>query len=246
MTSHLLSAHGGEIFIHTLHISRNCLDDLPSILEGGGGKVTDYRINDFAAFIQNHKLVPLKVTPERAADRNLTRLRSNLMKHSSYWPLTVGSTIIYNIRQFVEPMLNIIAKDEVTDEEVLKCQQIIYNILSLEARQEPLTLPVGAHRLKGSKKAEQYRLLWAELELLLELSSQSAGHKSILKLIKNDQSSDKNDSDVTMRDVDSATKRLNNLAKITNSPLSPPGSNEHIVLNKNKTNNSSMNINGNR
>lgn len=238
----MLSAHGGEIFIHTLHISRNCLEDLPSILEGGGGKVTDYRINDFAAFIQNHKLVPLKVTPDRIADRNLTRLRANLSKHSSYWPLTVGSTIIFNIRQFVEPMLNIIAKDEVTDDEVLKCQQIIYNLLSLEARQEPLTLPVGAQRLKGPKKDEQYRLLWSELELILQLGPQSVGHKKILKLIKNDQSSDKGDSDVTMRDADIATKRL----KIANSPLSPPGSNDHVVLNKNKNILTAMNLGGNR
>lgn len=246
LTSHLLSAHGGEIFIHTLHISRNCLEDLPSILEGGGGKVTDYRINDFAAFIQNHKLVPLKVTPDRHADRNLTRLRANSAKRSSYWPLTVSSTIIYNIRQFLEPMLSIIAKDDVADEDVLKCQQIIYNLMSLESRQEPLTLPVGAHRLKGSKKEEQYRLLWAELELLLELGPQSVGHKKILKLIKNDQSNDKNDSDVSMRDVDSATKRLNNMSKIANSPMSPPGSSEQIVLGKNKSINLSSNMNGNR
>lgn len=246
MTSHLLSAHGGEIFIHTLHISRNCLEDLPSILEGGGGKVTDYRINDFAAFIQNHKLVPLKVTPERLPDRNLAHLRANLRKHSSYWPLIVGSTIVYNVRQFLEPMLTIVAKDDVTDDEVLKCQQLIYNLLGLEARQEPLTLPIGAHRLKGNKKDEQYRLLWAELELLLELGPQSAGHKKILKCVKNDQSNEKNDSDVTMRDADSATKRLNNTAKISNSPLSPPGSNEHIALNKTKNINLSMNLNGNR
>lgn len=33
LTSHLLSAHGGEIFIHTLHVSRSCLEDPPSILE---------------------------------------------------------------------------------------------------------------------------------------------------------------------------------------------------------------------
>lgn len=246
LTSHLLSAHGGEIFIHTLHISRNCLEDLPSILESGAGKITDYRFNDFVAFLQAHKLVPMKVTPDRVADRNLTRPRALLTKHSSYWPLTVSSNIIYNIRQFVEPMLNIVAKDDITDDEVLKCQQIVYNLLSLQARQEPLALPVGANRLKGAKKDEQYRLLWAELELLLELGPQSAAHKKILKLIKNDQSNDKTDSDVTMRDVDTATKRSTKMANISNSPLSPPVSSDHVVLNKNKNINLSMNMNGNR
>lgn len=42
--SHMLAAHGGEIFIHTLGTSRSVLEDPPSISEGPGGRVTDYRI----------------------------------------------------------------------------------------------------------------------------------------------------------------------------------------------------------
>lgn len=44
MISHLLAAHGGEIFIHTLVTARSVLEDPPSISEGCGGRVTDYRI----------------------------------------------------------------------------------------------------------------------------------------------------------------------------------------------------------
>lgn len=40
-------------------------------------------------------------------------------------------------------MLTLIAKDELTDEEVLKCQQIVYNLIAFEARHEPLTLPIA-------------------------------------------------------------------------------------------------------
>lgn len=43
-------------------------------------------------------------------------------------------------------MLTLIAKEEITDEEVLKCQQIIYNLIAFEARHEPLTLPIGQHK----------------------------------------------------------------------------------------------------
>lgn len=43
LTSHLLSAHGGEIFIHSLNISRSVLEDSPSISEGVGGKIVNYR-----------------------------------------------------------------------------------------------------------------------------------------------------------------------------------------------------------
>lgn len=99
LTSHLLSAHGGEIFIHTLHIARSCLEDPPSILEGGGGKVTDYRITDFGSLIQNHRLFPLKAGGDRPPDENLAKVRSRLHRRSQYWPLTLGTTVLYNVRQ---------------------------------------------------------------------------------------------------------------------------------------------------
>lgn len=99
LTSHLLSAHGGEIFIHTLQVSRCCLDDLPSILEGAGGKVTDYRITDFASLIQRHKLLPLKTNIECGPDHNMQKARTTLAKNTKYWPITFSNTIIYNVRQ---------------------------------------------------------------------------------------------------------------------------------------------------
>ena len=42
-TSHMLAAHGGEIFLHALLIGRSVIEDPPSISEGSGGRVTDYR-----------------------------------------------------------------------------------------------------------------------------------------------------------------------------------------------------------
>lgn len=101
LTSHLLSAHGGEIFIHTLHISRSCLEDPPSILEGCGGRVTDYRITDFGTLMQTHKLLPLKMTPDRQPDDNLLKVRTRLFRRSKYWPLTLGTTVLYNVRQVI-------------------------------------------------------------------------------------------------------------------------------------------------
>lgn len=101
LTSHLLSAHGGEIFIHTLHISRSCLEDPPSISEGCGGRVTDYRITDFGALMQTHKLLPLKVVSERQPDEQLQKVRARLYRRTKYWPLTLGTTVLYNVRQVI-------------------------------------------------------------------------------------------------------------------------------------------------
>ena len=56
--SHMLTSHGGEIFIHTLSSTRTSLEDPPSISEGPGGRVTDYRIPDLAHLMKTHKLAP--------------------------------------------------------------------------------------------------------------------------------------------------------------------------------------------
>lgn len=146
LTSHLLAAHGGEIFIHTLHISRSCLEDPPSISEGGGGRVTDYRIADFGNFIQAHRLYPLKPVPDHPLDENLQRARAKLNRHSKYFPLTLGMTIVYNLRQYLDPLLKVIGKDELTENDIIQCRQVIFNLVSLQSRHELLPLPNMGHR----------------------------------------------------------------------------------------------------
>lgn len=215
LTSHLLSAHGGEIFVHTLHISRSCLEDPPSILEGVGGRVTDYRIPDFGLLMQAHRLLPLKPLPDRQPDESLQKVRTRLNRRSRYWPLTLGTTVLYNVRQFVDTILSVVNKEKLTDDEVLQCQQVVFNIVSLETRHEPLALPIG-HRLKGNKKEEQYRLLWAELETLLIASSLSPGHKAVLQCIRDCRSrnltdgggSDKMELDQALRELETICKHI--------------------------------------
>lgn len=72
--------------------------------------------------------------------------------------------------------------------------------------------------LKGSKKDEQYKLLWAELTHILQIGPQSPNHKKLLSFIKNESSAEK------------IEKRLT--SQMTSSPMSPPGSSD---LSKKKT-----------
>lgn len=60
--SHMLSSHGGQIYIHSLSsaTTRSVLDDPPSISEGVGGRVTDYRIQDFGELVKEHMLAPIQ------------------------------------------------------------------------------------------------------------------------------------------------------------------------------------------
>ncbi|GCB60250.1 hypothetical protein scyTo_0009142 [Scyliorhinus torazame] len=57
--SHMLCSHGGEIFLHVLSSVRSILEDPPSISEGCGGRVTDYRITDFGEFMRENRLTPV-------------------------------------------------------------------------------------------------------------------------------------------------------------------------------------------
>ncbi|XP_055716375.1 protein asunder [Phlebotomus papatasi] len=239
LTSHLLSAHGGEIFIHSLSIARSSLEDPPSISEGVGGRITDYRIPDFGMLMQRFKLIPLRQLAERPKDENLSKLRRKLYRSTKYWPITLGSTILYSVRQFVDPLLSLITKPELTDEDIIQCQQVVYNLVSLEARHEHLPLPSMGHRLKGSKKEDQYRLFWSELEILVATSGTSKGHKTVLACIREcrsrgSDSAEKFTFDATHREFDTqeATHKSNVIRATTDSPMSPPSAVDMSAIGK--------------
>lgn len=232
LTSHLLSAHGGEIFIHTLSVSRSCLDDLPSITEGYGGRVVGYRVHEFGALMQQFKLLPKRIAPDTLPDENLKRLRRELGRCTMYFPLTLGNTIVYNIRQFLDLFLNNMTKPEMNEEETVQCKQVVYQLVALEARQEPLPLPNVGHKLQGKRKEEQYQLLWTELEVL----ASTAGKTAILSCIRECRSrggagsgegngnnsgtttSSSGDKDEVGKDDTKSSFR----AASTDSPMSPP------------------------
>jgi hypothetical protein len=181
-TSHLLSAHGGEIFIHSLNTSRSVLEDCPSISEGVGGKIVNYRIPDLVQTTSQQRLIPLK---SKHPDENLGKVRARLMKKMMYWPITFNSTIVYNIRQYVEPILGMTLKEELTEEEIMTCQQCIYSLVGAESRHD---LVLNNQRVKGNKKDDQYRLqsllMWNELEVIVGMNGKSSGHKAILQCIR--------------------------------------------------------------
>lgn len=170
------------------------------------------------------RLVPLKM---KYPDENLGKVRAKIAKMTKYWPLTFNSTVLYNIRQYVEPILNLTAKEEMTDEEVMQCQQCAYQLVGIEARHE---VTLNSQRVKG-KKDDQYRLMWNELEVIVGLNGKSAGHKAVLQCIRKVRTQSPESSE---KEVDSALGGLRKMLEIgepstisiqrtsTDSPMSPP------------------------
>lgn len=191
--SHILTSYGGEIFIQTLNTGRSVLEDPPAISDGVGGRVTDYRIADFGLLMRQNRLVPLKrrYFAEKTADSDkeadilpLEKSKKRLEKFTKYWPLTMSSNLIFNYKQLTEPLLSNMLKDELTQEEILQCKQCIYNLISMEAKNEPLpSVSSTLHRGKGPKREEQYKALWAELETYVKLHTYSKDHNEIISCL---------------------------------------------------------------
>ncbi|XP_021509749.1 integrator complex subunit 13 isoform X4 [Meriones unguiculatus] len=184
--SHMLSSHGGEIFLHVLSSSRSILEDPPSISEGCGGRVTDYRITDFGEFMRENRLTPF-LDPRYKMDASLEipleRAKDQLEKHTRYWPMIISQTTIFNM-QAVVPLASVIVKEALTEEDVLNCQKTIYNLVDMERKNDPLPISTVGTRGKGPKRDEQYRIMWNELETLVRAHiSNSEKHQRVLECL---------------------------------------------------------------
>lgn len=162
-------------------------------------------------------------------DENLGKVRAKIAKMTKYWPLTFNSTVVYNIRQYVEPILVLTAKEDLTEDEVMQCQQCVYQLVGIEARHE---LTLNSQRIKG-KKDDQYRLMWNELEVIVGLNGKSVGHKAVLQCIRKvrTQTPEAGEKEVDsalgglrkMLDItEPSTSALSVLRTSTDSPMSPP------------------------
>ncbi|CAG5133701.1 unnamed protein product [Candidula unifasciata] len=186
--SHMLAAHGGEIFIHSIPTSRSILEDPPSISEGCGGRVTDYRITDFGEFMKENRLAPS--TPallEKCRNKKpYTLALAHLEKSSRFWPLVMSDTILFNIdlQNIISPLPQLLLNDTLTDDETLECKKVILRVVGMEAKNDPLPGTSLGSRGKGPKREEQYRQLWAELETLVRAySDTSPQHVKILECL---------------------------------------------------------------
>ncbi|KAF2366202.1 Cell cycle regulator Mat89Bb [Trinorchestia longiramus] len=168
--SHMLAAHGGDIYIHTLLTARTVLEDPPSISEGQGGKVTDYRIPDFAQLIRANVLAPY-------GKGGLELGRAQLDRHTKHWPITLSQTALFSLGPSIESLTKYIVQSELTDEQVVDCKQVIFSLLKMEVQGDSLN--TSHVRTKGLKREDQYKAMWKELEVFLKEHNSSANHQKV-------------------------------------------------------------------
>lgn len=182
--SHMLTSHGDEIFIHSLGTTRSILEDPPSISEGCGGRVTDYRITDFGDFMKDNRLAPFREPVPEQEELPLEKAKKQLERMTRYWPMVISNTTIFNMQQHLDPLLALIVKERLEDGEVVDCKKVIYQLVQMESRNDALPVPALGTRGKGPKREELYRVMWNELETLIRVHCTTENHGKVLECLQ--------------------------------------------------------------
>jgi len=183
--SHMLTSHGGEIFIHTLNISRSVLEEPPSISEGPGGRVTDYRVPDFGILMKSNRVAPYFGEVKVKEVQPIEKMRNRLTRHTKCQTMIISSTTIFNM-EALEPLQQIMVQEELTEENLAECRKIIYSLLSMENRGEMLPVPVSTSvsgKGKTMKKDDQYKTMYTELEKYINAHCRTEKHAKVLNCL---------------------------------------------------------------
>lgn len=183
VTTHILASHSGELYIHSLAAFQQKINvgDPPSIADHLGGKVSDYRVNDFVSFMKQHTL-----TRSHLVDNPLSKTCNIIQRQTLYWPLTLGHTILWNVPNLTGRLLQLIPKESLTHSEVEECKKNIDSLCKLEAENQALPSVsiaevIKSANSKGTKLDQLYKLFWNELEYFLRVHSTSTEHELVLE-----------------------------------------------------------------
>ena len=111
----------------------------------------------------------------------------------------------------VDPLPELMVKEELSKDEIMQCKQIIFGLLGLEAKHETLPVPsLGGGRggKSGVRREEHYKLLWTELETFLRGHAiNSPAHQEVLTCLlevrnKDDKDNNKVELDQALRELD--------------------------------------------
>ena len=181
MTTHVLASHGGELYVHSLATNQKLNIDSPSISDSLGGKVGDYRVNDFVEFMRQHTLT---ICP--TVDDPLSRTYNLIKRQTLYWPTVFGHTILLNVPNLVGSLLTRIPKESMTQADVDECKKTIDSIIKHEKDGQPLPSISIVDIIKTSSKSrldQLYKLFWNEIEYFLRVHSTTPEHESVLEYL---------------------------------------------------------------
>ncbi|KOB79438.1 Cell cycle regulator Mat89Bb-like protein [Operophtera brumata] len=110
-----------------------------------------------------------KLLPLRGSGAN-GRARARLQRHTTYWPLTISSTLIFNLGSVIEPLTKLVVQESLNEEEVETCRNVLLSLLGMEVK-------------SSARREEQWRQVWGELEALIRAHSACTAHRALLRVL---------------------------------------------------------------
>ncbi|KAL3997721.1 Cell cycle and development regulator family protein [Acanthocheilonema viteae] len=172
LISHLLMCHAGRIYLHTVHIGNHPIFDDKKLLASAvlPKPSAPLRVADFATFMKETRLVvsqgavaPFSTTDDESAYNE--QARKQLLRLTRYWPCKLNEAFIYNIPKKFDPLLTLIRRNELSTNDVNKCRECIYALMTYKDSKEPLTSKsVDCIKFKNPlSRDEQFRYTCEEL-----------------------------------------------------------------------------------
>jgi hypothetical protein len=153
LITHVLMNHAGSIYIHCIPSTRNHVEEPPSISEGWGGRITDYRISDLSELVADNMLTPFPVDRTKVPHHfPLQAVMGKLERESRHWPLVYADTLVYTLGQDLQPLPAVVRRDTMSEQEFEECKKVVSSLQEKEASGEALSVPNTGARSKGVKR----------------------------------------------------------------------------------------------
>jgi len=175
--SHMLSCHGGDIYLHKRQGIQNNVTEPPALADGPGGQRIDYRVSELRSLMKDYLLFP-SLTPSK------DKIRENgiqLERETRVWPLVNSDSALYSLPgTSFGHILKLIVQPNLSDPEKIKVLEILRGLREKEREGQRLPWSTGGRGGKTPRLNDYYKKLWQEMcEFLEAHSNNSPNHRSI-------------------------------------------------------------------
>ena len=166
--SFILLSHNNAAFLHSIpHIPRSHLDDMATAPPAAGGRVADYRVDEFIKLMHSFTLVPMPIDLHTLGfapppcDQSMRRL----LLRTHFLPLTQGESLLLQLSDRFEAILSTQELSALSEEKISACNESLSDLDAMMRKGEPL---IQTRSIPKGKREDSYLHVWLELIYLLD------------------------------------------------------------------------------
>ena len=166
--SFILLSHNNAAFLHSVpYIPRSHLEEVATAPLAAGGRVADYRVDDFMKLIDNFTLVPRPIDLHTLgfAPPPCDRSMRKLLLRTHFLPLTQGESLLHLLSDRFEAILSTQELSFLTGEKISACKESLSDLDTMMRKGEPL---IQTRSIPKGKREDNYLHVWRDLIYLLD------------------------------------------------------------------------------